>query len=147
KLMAGNSWPSLFNSGCIELFDGTPPDVHAAATGTLIARITQNGGAYAHGFADNGLTFTVSDEGTIYPALGANWILTGIADGTFTYGRLFGLNDTFLQSETDARIQFLVNPSEADSADGAGLFTTNATPGIGGQYPSTFFLFGIPPFD
>lgn len=142
KLFTGHSWTSLFNSGCIELFSGAVPDVHAAPSGTLIARITQNGGGYTHGVATNGLTYTVSTEGLIEPAIGANWILTGIAAGTFTYGRIFGLTDTFLQSETDPRIQFDVNP-----ADGWGLHTTNATPGVGAQFPCTSFLFGMPPIN
>lgn len=141
KLFRGTSFPELFNGGIIELFDGARPSPDLAPTGTKIARISFAGGAWTPGSALNGLTYLVADSGAVLKPATDSWILTGINAGTITWGRMFGVDDTAALSYEDARIDFDVNPV----LDMSGMHMTNPSPGVGEQFPVTYFLFGIPP--
>lgn len=140
-LYGSSSFSSAFLNGCIELYDGTMPGANNAPTGTLIGRITLNGGTYVHGSPGNALYYELTVDGLILKPVSAVWVLTGLAEGTATWGRIFSGADTKLLSSTDPRIDFEVNP-----IDGSGWFLTTPAPGVSNQYPVTYFLFGIPPF-
>lgn len=135
------SFHQAFANGCIEMYDGAMPGANNAPTGTLIGRITLNGGAYVHGSPGNALSYELTEDGIILKPVSATWALTGLAAGTATWGRVFSGADSKLLSSTDARIDFQINP-----VDGSGWFLTNPAPGVSNQYPVTYFLFGIPPF-
>lgn len=74
--------------GCIEIYSGPQPDnADAAIAGTLLARVTKNGGAWTAGSSANGLTF-VRDGIYAGKESADTWLLKGIATGTAGWFRL-----------------------------------------------------------
>lgn len=86
-LLAGNSgFKEAMNNGCIELRSGTQPaSADDAATGTLLALVTQDGGAFTPGSPTNGLALGTPADGAV--AKSGNWQYTGIAAGTIGWFR------------------------------------------------------------
>jgi len=74
--------------GMLLLYSGSQPaTADAAATGTLLARITLDAGAFAHGSATNGLEFDAPASGVLSKAAAETWRGLGIAAGTAGYWR------------------------------------------------------------
>lgn len=82
------SFESAFRDGCIELRSGPQPlTADAAPSGTLLARITRDGGAWTAGDPANGLRFQRAGRYvTKDPA--HRWRLVGLASGTIGWMRL-----------------------------------------------------------
>jgi len=138
----GINFSQAFLSGCIELLDGDmPASPNDPPVGTVIGRITRNGGVYTHGMPANSLNYELNSFGEIRKPAADVWVLSGLAAGTVTWGRVFSGADSKTLSVTDARIDFQVNP-----LDGSGMHITDATLGVATQREVTFFLLGIPPF-
>lgn len=79
---------TAFRYGCIEVYSGAQPaNADAAATGTLLGRITVAGEAWSEGSSAGGLTF---ERDGIYAGKPAaeNWVLKGLAAGTAGWFRL-----------------------------------------------------------
>ena len=89
-LLGPESFDSIFENGCIEIRSGPQPDnADLAATGTLLARITRDGGAWTPGAPQNGLQLNRSGRYALKPIEHA-WTLKGIAAGTAGWARMVG---------------------------------------------------------
>lgn len=77
-----------FRYGCIEVYSGAQPaNADAAATGTLLARVTLDGTAWTAGSSAGGLVFSRDGIYAGKPS-DATWMLTGTAAGTAGWFRL-----------------------------------------------------------
>ncbi len=89
-ILGSQSFESIFNGGSIEIRTGTQPDnADMPATGTVIARVTRDGGAWAAGSLANGLQFTRSGRYAMKP-YDHVWQLKGSASGVAGWFRLVG---------------------------------------------------------
>lgn len=91
-LFASGSFISAFNRGVIELYSGPPPtDADAAVTGTLLGKITQDGGTFTPGSPTNGLQFmTLPQIAGLTKLIGTTWTATITSTGTVGWWRLRG---------------------------------------------------------
>ena len=90
QLFDGVGFKALFDYGCIEIRSGAQPaTADAPATGTLLARITKDGGAWNAGNHAYGLKFQRAQR---YMMSDSNdlWRMTGMANGTAGWFRLVG---------------------------------------------------------
>lgn len=88
RILGPQSFDAIFRDGSIEIRSGAQPaSADAAAIGTLLARITRNGGAWVAGQPDNGLRFARSGR---YAAKDPTqtWTLVGLATGIAGWFRL-----------------------------------------------------------
>lgn len=117
------AFDQIFRYGCIEVRTGPQPaSADAPATGTLIARITRDGGAWVEGAPDNGLEFVRSGRYASKPGDHV-WRLKGIATGVAGWFRLRGnAADAGGASLDLPRIDGLINT--VDFAGDAQLFLT-----------------------
>lgn len=70
----------MLGFGVIEVYSGSPPPyAHWAPTGTRLARVTRDGGAFQAGDPTYGLPLDRSQPGALRDT--GNWVLTGVADG------------------------------------------------------------------
>lgn len=77
--------------GVIYCFTGSQPaNADAAAIGTLLGKITVNGGPFAFGAPDNGLDYELSTDGMLYKSATEDWRFVGEADGTLGWFRFMG---------------------------------------------------------
>lgn len=104
-ILGPSSFESLFNNGSIEIRTGTQPaTADSAATGTLIGRITRDGGTWSAGNPANGLNF-IRDGRFAAKNPSHTWVLTGSATGTAGWFRLVANSaDTGGASVTNHRI-------------------------------------------
>lgn len=87
-LFGGQSFKEIFDYGSIEIRSGAQPaTADAAATGTLLARVTKDGGLWVAGSHTNGLKFTLVQRYMIADASQV-WRIAGIAAGTAGWFRL-----------------------------------------------------------
>ena len=111
---AGESFADIFNNGVIEIRSGAQPaSADAAVTGTLLARITRNGGLWVAGSPSNGLQF---ESGGRYVSKRADhvWRMVGSANGNAGYYRLLPNEaDDGLVSTTAARIDGAIGLADA----------------------------------
>lgn len=108
------------NDGVIRIYSGSPPaTADAAESGTLLAVITQDSGAFTGGAATNGLSL---DIGTVahadgYSSVGKtvaeNWSGVGLATGVAGWGRYYANAYTTGASTTAVRIDGLCGLSNA----------------------------------
>lgn len=98
------SFAQIFMNGTIEVRSGAQPaNADAAATGTLLARIT-SGGAFTHGSPTNGLQWDLSGRFMQKSSL-QEWFLNGIGTGTAGWFRILpNAADSGLLSITEPRI-------------------------------------------
>lgn len=90
RILGPSSFESIFNYGCIEIRTGPQPaSADEAATGSLIGRITADGGAWVAGNTANGLRF-VRNAHVARNDPSQNWILSGLDEGTPGWFRLVG---------------------------------------------------------
>lgn len=89
-LLTGTAFADIFLNGCIEVYSGAQPaTADAAATGTLLARVTRDGGAWVAGSPGSGLQFDVSGR-FVTKRFDHRWVLKGIATGVAGWYRLKG---------------------------------------------------------
>lgn len=87
-ILGPHAFEDIFLNGCIEIRTGLQPaNADAAATGTLVARITRDGGAWTAGSPANGLQFQRAGRYVIKHPLHI-WRLVGIATGVAGWFRL-----------------------------------------------------------
>lgn len=86
-----NGLAGILKDGIIEIYSGSQPaTADSAVTGTLLATVTQNAGAFTPGVATNGLEFNAPSGNTLTKASGETWQYTGVAAGTAGYFRFKG---------------------------------------------------------
>ena len=132
-----NGLRGIFKDGVIDIYTGTKPTAaNNAVTGTHLARITLDAGAFTDGVATNGLEFDAPSGGVLSKAAAENWKYTGIADGTAGWFRLRAnaLDDGTL-STTLPRIDGTVGSTSGDMI----LSNVNITTGA----PGTIDVFNI----
>lgn len=79
---------SALADGVLRFYSGAQPaNADAAVTGTLLAEITLNGGAFAHGSPTNGLEWDVPTGGTISKPAGVTWQGAGLVVGVAGWAR------------------------------------------------------------
>lgn len=89
-LLGGSSFPEIFLNGRIEVYSGLQPvNADAAVTGTLLANVTRDGGAWVAGSPGAGLRFSTAGRFATKDFDHA-WVMTGIADGIAGWYRLRG---------------------------------------------------------
>lgn len=108
------------NDGVIRVYSGSPPaTADAAESGTLLATITQDSGAFSGGAATNGLSL---DIGTVAHAAGYSevsktvaetWSGVGLAAGVAGWARYYANAYTTGESTTAVRIDGLCGLSNA----------------------------------
>ena len=102
--------------GVLEIYSGAQPaSADAAIAGTLLAKITLNGGAFAHGSPTNGLEWDTPSGGQIEKPAGDVWSGLGLAQGTAGWAR-FKANpaDNDASSTTLSRLDFSVGKTSGD---------------------------------
>lgn len=86
-----NGFKGIFKYCVIDLYSGTQPaTADSAATGTLLGRVTLDGGAFTEGVTTNGLVWDTPANGAIAKPTAANWKFTGLAAGTIGWFRCRG---------------------------------------------------------
>lgn len=92
KLLDTGSFKSIFQDGIIYIYSGSQPaSADNAVSGTLLAKVTQNAGAFTFGVATNGLEFeATAADGQLEKAPAEVWQWLGEAAGTAGWFRLMG---------------------------------------------------------
>lgn len=144
KLLGPQSFDSIFADGCIEIRTGAQPDsADLAPTGSLIARVTRDGGDWAAGSTANGLRFVRTGRFAMKP-YDATWLLKGSATGTAGWFRLLpNASDAGGYSLTAPRLDGAIR---LDGASGDGqmvLITTSISPAT--AIPISNWWFALPP--
>lgn len=86
-----NGLRGIFKDGVINIYTGTQPSLaDNAATGTLLATVTVDAGAFTDGVATNGLEFDAPVGAVLSKAAAENWQYKGIAAGTAGWFRFRG---------------------------------------------------------
>ncbi len=103
-------------NGVIYIYSGAQPlSADNAVSGTLLGKVTVDGGAFSFGTATNGLNFDAPVAGVISKAAAEDWKFDGIADGTAGWYRFMGnVSDALGSSTTLARLDGSVGTSGAD---------------------------------
>lgn len=111
-----NAVKDIFENGVIHFYSGSrPASADAAETGTLLAVITNEGGAFTPGSAANGLQFQEAVGGEITRADGQDWRTNAcLATGTIGYGVLYDNDRTLGPTTTGVKTMFTVGTSGAD---------------------------------
>ena len=131
---AGKSWGEILKDGVIYLYSGgMPSSADAVETGTLLAKITLDGGAFTFGTTTNGLNFQTAASAAIEKSSSVTWKGDGLSTGEVGWGR-FHENDGATGASTDkARMDFDValsgavyNMSDTTCTLGAPVIMTNA---------------------
>lgn len=140
-ILGANSFESIFDGGRIVIFTGPQPaSADYPIQGTPIADVTVNGSLWTPNGSAAGLHFT-RDGVWASNDIAQAWVLTGSADGTAGWFRLFGpALDTGDYSFNAPRIDGSVGVS--GSVDFK-LPTTAIT--VGYTIPVQQFLFSFPP--
>ncbi len=79
-----NGLKGIFKDGVIEIYSGAQPaNADNAATGTMLAQVTLDAGAFTDGIATNGLEFGAPVGKVLSKAVAENWKYLGlVAAGT-----------------------------------------------------------------
>lgn len=86
SLLSDYGLTAMMNYGVIEIYSGTQPDTASLApTGTLLARITQNGTAFIASTTTGGLQLELAVTGGL--TFTGVWRLKGVATGTAGWWR------------------------------------------------------------
>lgn len=114
--------------GVIHLYTGAKPaSPDDAEAGSLLAIITNNGGAFTPGAQANGLRFGAAVDGLISILAGQTWKTDAcLATGQVGWGRFYANARTQGASTTAVRVDFTVSTSGAD----LNLVTTQCNLGL-----------------
>ena len=86
-----NGLAGILKDGIIEIYSGSQPaTADSAVTGTLLATVTQNAGAFSAGSPTNGLEFAAPVGNVLSKSSSETWQYTGVAAGTAGYFRFKG---------------------------------------------------------
>lgn len=115
-LANGDGMKSMLNNGVIYIYSGSQPtSADNAATGTLLALVTLDGGAFTHGSATNGLVLENPGGGVCQKPAAATWKGTGLEEGQAAWFRFSGNSlDSQGASTTLPRIDGTVGTTGAD---------------------------------
>lgn len=90
-LLGSGSFIDAFDRGVIELYSGSqPPSADSPPTGTLLGKVTTDGGEFNHGDPDHGLRFILAGQSAGVTKSSDDWIATFTASGTIGWYRLKG---------------------------------------------------------
>ena len=85
-----SAWATAFTNGVLEIYTGSQPaSADLAESGTLLAVITKNGGAFSGGSPTNGLNFGVPVDGVMEKSMAETWSGLAIADGVAGWCRFY----------------------------------------------------------
>ena len=115
-LLGQQAFRDIFEYGVIHVYTGSQPtSANSAVSGTLLGKITEDGGTFTFGSQDNGLLFDEPDDGIIAKDPAQMWQMLAEASGTAGWARLMGnASDPLGQSDTLPRIDFSIGTSGAD---------------------------------
>lgn len=89
RILGPSAIETILNYGCVEVRTGPQPaNADMPATGTLIGRITNGGGAWSEGVNANGLRYERIGNGIVSAHPTQEWILTGLSNGIAGWFRL-----------------------------------------------------------
>lgn len=143
-ILGPQSFATIFNNGVIEVYSGPQPaTADATPTGTLLARVTRDGGAWSAGSPANGLQFTLGGRYAIKNP-GHVWLLKGLATGVAGWFRLLpNAADDGLPSVTAPRIDGAVGIAGDPGDYQLFLADTNVVPAT--SVVLTQWFYAIPP--
>ena len=135
------AFKTAFTNGVIYMYSGAmPTDADAAVQGTLLGKVTKDGGTFAFGTSTNGINWDTPTGGVVSKAAAETWTYTGIADGTVGWCRLMGNPVDALGSSTT-----LPRCDVAVGASGSNVIvfaSTTVTTGVTGNVSA--FTFTLP---
>ena len=108
---------NAYANGVLAVYGGAsqPADANDAETGTLLALITVNGGAFTPGVATNGLNFDAPSAGVLSKAAAETWSGVGLAAAgtgtTATYFRFYDNSQDTGASPTGLRFDGAIGTS------------------------------------
>lgn len=144
RILGPASFDAIFQNGAIEVRSGPQPDsADAPATGALLGRITNTGGAWTSGSPTNGLRFT---RAGIYVTNDPSqtWVLSGLANGEAGWFRLVAnATDPGDASATHPRIDGAIGPLDVAGDYQIQLPTTTLSASTAIMIPSWWFV--LPP--
>jgi len=142
-ILGPHAFSDIFLNGSIAIYTGTQPAyADSSATGTLLARITQDGGAWTAGSPTNGLKFTLA-SGYVLRDPAQQWRMNVTATGTAGWWRLYANSpDSGQASFSYPRVDGGITAA-ADVTAELRLSTVALTSGT--QIDIQSFLFTIPP--
>jgi hypothetical protein len=138
-LLNSRAFKDIFRDGVLEIYSGSQPsDADQAETGTKLARITVNSGAFVPGAAANGLEFGDPASGSIAKSGSEVWSGVGLANGVVGWFRFYtNMYDTGA-SPTKARFDGSIGVS------GSSAQMIVATTTIALNAPVTVNTFSVP---
>ena len=144
RLLGNESFEQLMRHGVIELRDGAiPASPDLAATGNLIARITNAGASWAPGASAGGLEWQRVGRFAV-PAPGQSWQLTGVVTGTPTWFRVrANAPETGVGASDVLRIDGVVAALDGSPTTGADLFLPTAQVAAGSVRRIDNFTFSL----
>ena len=143
-LLGNSSFRDIFEYGSIEIRTGTQPETaDHPATGSLIARVTYNGGAWTPGSTTNGLRF-LQDGPRIVANPAYPWMLKGSGTGTAGWFRLLPVApDSGVFSATAPRIDGAIDVLTATTDSQLLLPVLSILPSTSIVIP--YWWYGLPP--
>lgn len=144
-ILGANSFETLFRYGCVQVYSGAQPaSANLAPTGTLLGRITKDGGTWSAGSSTNGLVF-VRDGRTVRKNPADSWVLTGLASGIAGWFRwLPNQADPGTNSTTAIRIDGAIGLR--DAVGDFQLFLPNLSMSLSSTHLIADWWYSIPPF-
>lgn len=142
--LGAKAFAETFMDGCIEVRSGTQPaSADEPVTGTLLARITRDGGAWVAGSSANGLRWT-ADGRFVMKDPAHTWVLKGSATGTAGWLRVLpNLADSGVFSTTAERIDGTIDLIDAATDAQLWLPSLSFTPST--EIVIQQFWYAIPP--
>lgn len=140
-MLNASGFKEVFTNAVIYMYSGAmPTDADQPVSGTLLGKVTKDGGAFAFGSGTNGLNFDAPASGIVSKAVAEDWEFTGIANGIVGWVRLMGnATDSLGSSTTLPRMDIAVGASGTNVI----VFSTTS---IEEDVPGTVdvFQFGLP---
>lgn len=139
-LLGTKSFKDIFLDGVIYIYSGAQPaKADDAVQGTLLGKVTVDGGAFSFGSAANGLEFAAPSGGAIEKVAADAWQFKGLADGVAGWGRLMGnANDDLGASTSLPRLDFSIGRTGAD------LNLSNTNIAVDAVHTIDVFRYSIP---
>lgn len=101
NMLNATGFKTSFAAGVIYIYTGPQPlNADTAVQGSLLGKVTLNGGAFSFGTSTNGLNFDVPVSGVISKAVAETWTMIATATGTAGWFRLMGNPADALGSST-----------------------------------------------